>query len=292
MKKVCVLAVLTCAWAISALGEGKVFDWVKANSETVLLDPSEFHTGRSYRPYSGGNIHVDISARQPITIAMTYADDWDAALKDPAKVRDLVFLCLREHVVTTTYTCELPPGQPIVLLVRDERAANRVLLNGIGAVLGRSGARQFIAPNDVTIQYYSWSCVSNCIQPEFQWSRLVKEKYELTSLPKIYNLLTPERDGQQLNLRIKAPVPMTVAVLPSQYADQLYDNPSTLSSLLSKTACKQRGVQSLSFECTFNLADGPQSIVAVPDSAFSGRKKVQIELQTVKCVANCNLQTE
>jgi hypothetical protein len=27
----------------------------------------------------------------------------------------------------------------------------------------------------------------------------------------------------------------------------------------------------------------------VPDTAFSGTKKAEIELQTQKCVANCNL---
>ena len=157
-------------------------------------------------------------------------------------------------------------------------------------VLGR-GARQFIAPNDVTVTYYSWTCVQNCIQPEFQWFSLVREKYELTSVPKIYSILTPERDGQQVNVRIKAPVPMTVALLPSDLADQVYDNPGALSSALSKTSCKQRGVQSLSFDCTVNLADGRQSLVVVPDAGKIPHKKAEIELQTVKCSANCDMLT-
>src|ERR1700730_8066014 len=67
----------------------------------------------------------------------------------------------------------------MVVLIRDERTAERVLLTGIGAVLARS-ARQFISPNDVKLTYYSWACIRNCIQPEFQWFSLLKEKYELT----------------------------------------------------------------------------------------------------------------
>jgi hypothetical protein len=196
---------------------------------------------------------------------------------------------VREHVVSTTYLCELPPGRPMVLLIRDERTKNRALVKGIGAVIGKAGARVFVSPNNVTIQYYSWSCVANCVQPEYHWFRLVKEKYKLSSVPKVYNLLTPEYDGQELFVRVKAPLPMTIAVIPQQLADTVFENPGTLSSTLSQTSCKQRGVQSLSFNCTFNLADGPQSIIAVPDTSFSGTKKAEIELQTQKCVANCNL---
>jgi len=108
-------------------------------------------------------------------------------------------------------------------------------------------------------------------------------------VPKIYSLLTPERDGQQVNVRVKAPIPMTIALLPSELADQVYDNPATLASALSKTSCKQRGVQSLSFDCTVNLADGRQSLVVVPDTAKIPHKKAEIQLQTVKCAANCDL---
>jgi hypothetical protein len=90
-------------------------------------------------------------------------------------------------------------------------------------------------------------------------------------------------------VKIKAPVPMTIAVLPSKLADQVYDDPKTLPSALANTSCKQRGVQSLTFECVFNVADGPQTIVVLPESSAKvpAHKKAEIELQTVKCVANC-----
>jgi hypothetical protein len=293
MKKALILVLLMNALGVSAFAQQKVFDWVPANNETVQLDPTDYHTGRVYRPGpDGGNIHVGIQAKQPVTITMTWIDEWNAALQQPETLSSLNYRCVREHVVSTTYECHLPPDRPMVLILHDERDVDRAVVRGIGAVLGRGAVKQLVSPNDITIQYYSWSCVEHCIQPQYQWIRLVKEKYEISSVPKIYNLLTPERDGQPLNLRIKAPTPMTVAVVPQALADQVYDNPETLSLALSKTSCKQRGVQSLSFDCNFNVADGPQSIIVVPASSAPPRKKAEIELQTLKCTANCNVNNQ
>ena len=131
--------------------------------------------------------------------------------------------------------------------------------------------------------------MQNCIQPEFGWSVLVKEKYELSPTPKVYSLLSPDRDAQPVWIRIKAPVPMTVALLPSSVADKIYDNPSNLSSALESTSCKQRGVQSLSFSCNVNLADGRQSLVVLPDPGKIPHKKAEIEMQANQCTANCDL---
>jgi hypothetical protein len=289
MKKPCILCVLVAVLSLSSMAQQRIFDWTKANDEAVQLDPSDYHTGRVYHPApEGGNIHVGIQARQPITIALTWSDQWTAALQHPEAIRQLEWLCMREHVVSTVYECHLPSDRPTVLVIHDERTPNRAMITGISVILGH-GARQFISPNDLAITYYRWDCVENCIQAEYQWFRLVKEKYELTSTPKVYSLLTPERDGQPLTLKVKAPVPMTIAVVPSQLADKVYDEPGTLGEALSKTNCKQRGVQSMSFDCTLNLADGPQSLVVVPSSNYSGHKKAEIELQAVKCIANCNL---
>jgi hypothetical protein len=289
MKRVCMLGLVLVSLGRLSLAQDKVFDWVRASDEVSQLDPADYHAGRVYRPGpDGGGMHVDIQAKRPVTIAMAFASDWNAWTQHPEAQTDLELRCVREHVTSTTYECHMPPNRPMVLLIRDERIADHAVLTGIGVVLGR-GVRQFMAPNDVTVSYYSWTCVQNCIQPEFQWFSLVREKYELTSVPKIYSLLTPERDGQQVNVRIKAPIPMTVALLPSELADQVYDNPGALSSALSKTSCKQRGVQSLSFDCTVNLADGRQSLVVVPDAGKIPHKKAEIELQTVKCSANCDM---
>lgn len=266
----------------------RTFDWVRASDEIVQLDPADYHTGRVYRPGSdGGNMHVIIQARKPVTLAMTPAAEWNAAQGHPEKWGSLEYRCWREHVTSTTYECQLPPNQPMALIIHDERTPERAIVQGIGAIIGRNGARVFVAPNDVDITYHSWSCVANCAQPEFEWVRLVKEKYELTNVPKLYSILTPENDGQKLWMKIKAPVPMTLGVMPTTLADQVYDHPEQLSSALAQTSCKQRGVQTMEFDCLFNVADGSQSLLIVPNG--KPRKKVEIDVQTYKCVANCEL---
>jgi hypothetical protein len=292
MRYACILAAFILGFALCAVGQPRTFDWVRASDENAQLDPADFHAGRVYRPGpDGGNIHVDIQSSQPVTIAMATADSWTDAQQHPEAWANLSFSCIREHVVSTTYECHLPPQTPMVLLVRDERTPNRAIMTGIGAIMRAGAARQFISPNDLRISYYRWDCVANCIQPEFQWVLLVKEKYELTSVPKTYSVLTPERDGQQVNVKFKAPIPMTIAVVPSKIADQIYDNPASANSVLSGSSCKQRGIQKLTFDCTVNLADGPQSLVILPDTNVPSHKKAEIEMQTVKCIANCSFAT-
>jgi hypothetical protein len=287
MAKTLIPGLLAFALAGTALAQQMTFNWTRANEETVQLDPADYHTGRVYHPGpNGGNIHVDVEAKQPVTITLAWADEWNAALQHPETIANLQFRCIREHVVSAAYECRLPPDRPMVLIIHDERTPDRAVLTGIEAVITR-GVKQFVSPNDLKIQYYSWTCVENCNPPQYQWFRLLKEKYEVTSTPKIYTLLTPERDGQQLSVRIKAPVPMTIAVMPAKLADQVYDKPDTLASALDETSCKQRGVQSLSFDCRFDVSDGPQSIVVLPESMVPRHKKAELELQTVKCVANC-----
>jgi hypothetical protein len=281
-----VCATIASAWAQQV--PPRTFDWVRASVESVQLDPADYHTARVYRPGpDGGNMHVIIEAKQPVTLAMTGAEEWTAAQAHPETWGNLEYRCLREHVTSTTYECHLLPSRPMVLVIHDERTPERAIVQGIGAILGKAGARMLVAPNDVAITYHSWSCVANCVQPEFQWVRLVKEKYELSAVPKLYSILTPEQDGQKLWMKIKAPVPMTLGVLPAALADQIYDKPDQLGSALAQTSCKQRGVQTMEFDCFFNLADGPQSLLVVPGE--KSHKKAEIEVQTYKCVEHCEL---
>ena len=295
----------------------RVFNWLPANDETVRLDPAYYHTGRTYRPNAiGQNNHVDIKAEKPVTIFMTPAEDWSQALQHPEAIAHLRQYCLREHVVETTYVCEMPV-EPMTLIIRDDRySTDAAVFAGLGAVLDAnkqvvvdnkvdhaitagiatvmavhdSMPHRFKDPNDVHIQYYRWDCVENCVQPEFQWTRQIKEKYELTTFLKVYGGFRPDHDGEQVSIRIKSPAPMVVAMLPSQVADQLHSQPDALESALEKNQCQQRGVQSLQFECTFNLGDGPQSLVVVPEAgAKVPHKKAEIEMLAARCVLNCDL---
>jgi hypothetical protein len=291
-----------------------VFNWLPANDESVRLDPANYHTARTYRPNApGANNHVDIKAEKPVTIFMTPADDWNQALQHPEAISRLRQVCLREHVVETTYVCELPV-EPMTLIIRDERyspdhaaiaelgavldPSNKIEhavgagITGITAVLTarESAKRQFKSPNDVHIQYYRWDCIENCVQPEYQWTWQVKEKYQLSSFLKVYAGFTPDHDAAQVSIKIKSPVPMVVAMLPSEIAIQLHAKPEMFETALEKNLCQQRGVQSLEFQCTFNQADGPQSLIVVPeDTSRVPHKKAEIEMQFVKCIANCQM---
>jgi hypothetical protein len=233
-------------------------------------------------------------------------------------------VCPREHVIKVTYTCDLPL-EPMHLIVRDDRESqSSTAFAGLGAVLkstesvaaaepelGRAigvvdavGAgiagmlgrqsnatpRHFVAPNDVHIQYYQWICISNCFPPQFQWIQQAREEYKLTGFLKVYGGYAPDHDGEVVSIKIKAPVPMLVAVVPSSVANQLHGKPDMLEPALEKTSCQQRGVQSQTFQCTFNAADGPQSLIVVPeDIGKVPHKKAEVEFFASKCVANCVL---
>lgn len=287
MRKLSIFAaLLVCVCAASAQVT-PAFDWTPANAETIPLEPASLRAGRIYRPDAGGgNLHVKIDSRFPVTVAMAWADEWNAAMQHPEAPVNFNFLCVQEHVTSAIYDCHLPSERPMVITFHDERKPQKAVVATIGAVLGPAIR---IAANDLHIQYYSWSCVNNCIQPCFEWRRILNEKYEITPVPKVYSLMTPDHDGQELNVKIKSPVPLTVALLPSHLADQVYDKTVSLTDALDKTGCKERGVQSMSFHCSFNVANGTQTLLILPDIGFSGHKKANVEANTVKCVDHCDL---
>jgi hypothetical protein len=305
--------ILICALAGPTFGQQpeRVFNWQPGNQEDVRLDPSNYHAGQTYHASGdGGNMQVDIKSEQPVTIFLVHSEEWNAAVQHPEGLNNLQQLCAREHVVETRYSCFVPPVS-MTLIIRDERySPDHAVFSGLGAVLDpnnrieravgagitavlaerESAKRQFKAPNDVHIQYFRWLCVENCIQPEFRWTWQVKEKYQLTSFLKVYGGFRPDHDGAQVSIKIKSPVPMVVAMLPSDVANQLHAKPEMFEPALEKNPCQQRGVQSLEFQCTFNLADGPQSLIVAPeDNGKVPHKKAEIEMQFVKCVENCAL---
>lgn len=296
----------------------KLFDWVAANTETVRLDPAKYYTSQTYTPGpQGGNMQVDIDARYPVTLAIVDANDWTQANQNPNPARNLSnikYNCVQQHAIKTTYSCHLGGFWPQVLIIRDERegdndrdsdhtqsnsmtgtnaAPHRIPAGVAGSALAdrdRDEERRPDSSNEVHIQYYSWNCVQACDQPDFGWVRQVKEKYELTKVLKVYAGLTPDHDGTQVSIKVKSPVPMAVAVLPASLAGQLYGRPDMFESAVGKSACQQRGVQSSTFQCTLNVADGSQSLVLLPEAGadIPKHKKAEIEVQTVKCIDNCS----
>lgn len=126
--------------------------------------------------------------------------------------------------------------------------------------------------------------------PEFRDIRLSKERYQLSNAIKLYSLPLPQHDGEQIEVKLKSPVPMVMAVLPSATAEQLYNKPELLESVLANGICEERGVQSANYACKLSPDSSAQSLLLLPEPSASlpAKAKAEIELKSVKCVANCS----
>jgi hypothetical protein len=224
---------------------------------------------------------------------MAPSEQWSEAMRHPELLPRVSFRCILEHVTKITYVCNVAPGRPMTLVFRDERNADRTAVTGFSQSSSDHGtAREFLSPNDIHIQYYRWSCVENCNPPKYQWVAELKETYDLTSPLKIYDGITAERDGEPFSIKVTSPLPMTVAIVPSRAADELRARPTALDSALAGRTCMERFARSAAFECTFDVADGPQSLIAavvVPEGSgkVPARQKAELEILASKCVANC-----
>lgn len=284
-----------CGLSLSApqplAAQESTFDWQPANDETARLDPADYHTGRTFRSTDqGGNVHVDIEAQELATVEMAPAEEWSEAMRHPELLPRVTFRCPREHVTKITYVCDVPRGRAMTLVLRDERSGDRTAVTGFGTPLTEHGTvRDFISPNDIHIQYYRWACVENCNPPRYQWVSEVKETYDLKSGLKVYDGIKAERDGQPFSVRVNSPVPMTVAIVPSREAEELREKTDDLGSALQGRSCMEKSVRSGAFECTFDLADGPQSLITVPETGnpVLVSKRAEVEVAASKCVANC-----
>ena len=294
-KTITALSLLFLA-ALPSIAQDMKYGWVRANGQTYLFNPGDYKAPNSYRPGDyGGNIQVDVSAQRPVTLAIAQESEWARVSENPTLISGIQYWCMQEHVATTTYTCDLPPSEtPMVLVIHDERQVTGAVVDTVGRVWrGAHTAAALAASNNVQVTYYKWACTENCFSPEFRWSRVAKEKYEVTSIMKVYGLAAPEFDGEQLNVKIKSQVPLLLAVLPSNVANQLYARPEMLQNAVANSQCQQRGVQTLTFGCSFKVADGPQSLIVLPEQAgaLPKHKKAEIELQASRCVAHCVLPT-
>jgi hypothetical protein len=282
---------LSVGVTLTSHAQESTFDWLPSSDDSPRLDPADYHTGRVFKPGDqAGNVHVDIEAQEPVTVEMAPAEEWSEAVRHPELLPRVTFRCVREHVTKTTYVCDVAPGHPMTLILRDERDSAHTAVTAFGAGFNDHGTvREFVSPNDIHVQYYRWACVQNCNPPRYQWMSELKETYDLTSAPKIYDGITPERDGEPFSVKMNSPVPMTVAIVPSRLADELRENPDSLASALDKRPCIEKSVRSTAFECTFDLADGPQSFIAVPEagSTVPPNKKAEVEVIASKCIANC-----
>jgi dienelactone hydrolase len=104
MRHSAIFTAVLCTLATLTFGQNRVFDWAPANSETIPLEPASLHAGSIYYPaVGGGDMHVQIDSRYSVTVAMAWADEWNAAMRRPQAAANLSFLCVKEHVTSTIY---------------------------------------------------------------------------------------------------------------------------------------------------------------------------------------------
>jgi hypothetical protein len=142
---------------------------------------------------------------------------------------------------------------------------------------------------EVSLQ--AFKCVDNCPGPIYGWVGAVHEKYLPTKILKMYGGFIADHDGAQVSVKIKSPVPMAAAMLPTREAGQLYGKPDLFDSELQNSSCQKRNVLDAFFECTVDLADGSQSLVVRPEPGYANQKnkKAEVEIRTVKCVDKCDV---
>jgi hypothetical protein len=278
--------------AQSSHAQEATFDWISTSEESIRLDPADYHTGQLFNPNDqAGNVHVDIEAQEPVTVEMAPAETWKEANRNPELSPRIAFRCIRQHVLKATYICKVPPARPMVLVLRDERDSVGVTESGFGFGNDLHGTvRDFVSPNDVHIQYYRWSCTEHCNPPKYDWITEATHRYQLVRSIKVYDGITAERDGEPFSVTVHSPVPVTVAMVPASMATQVRLKQETIGDALSHGGCGQQGVQSATFECTFDVANGPLALVSLPEpsSKISANDTVEIQVVASKCVANCS----
>ena len=75
MKRLVWFGAVLMTFAAVCAAQDKVFDWVRDSDEMAQLDPMDYHVGCVYRAASGGgNMHIDIHAKLPVTVALAPND--------------------------------------------------------------------------------------------------------------------------------------------------------------------------------------------------------------------------
>lgn len=301
------LIVLACL--ASAGAQQKEYGWVPQGADTFRIGPGAYNGIAVFNPHGWEAIRIrlDIDAREPVMIGVVPLDDWNKAVQNRELLQSLNYACLTQGVTRLNFSCDFYAGPTSrVVVVRDlrrweHRDRNRdrdrdgdrdrdwPQVGGVGAPLARMAYEGFIA-NEIRVVPFHWGCTANCDLPDpprFGWVDLRREKYEITESLKSYGPFTPEKNDDTIRIHVKTPFPMTVALVPSSLVDELYAHREQAREVLSKTSCKQYGVQKTTFDCKLQVRDGPQQVVLLPEVEIRKKKKAEIEISTVKCVANC-----
>lgn len=283
------VAALACATV--AVAQQKAYGWIPQGADSYRMMPGAYNGIAVFNTqgYQALHIRLDIEAREPIAIGVVSQDDWNNAIHNPELLHKLNYACLSEGVTRLNFSCDLASFTSRVVVVRDLRRVEHPSIAGVGAPLVRMAYNDFFS-NQVRVTPFHWGCTAYCDLPDppsYAWVDLRREKYEITSALKSYGPFNPQKDDDKIRIYVKSPFPMTVAMVPSDLVDQLYADRDQAHELLSKTSCKQYGVQKSTFDCTLEMSDGPQQVVLLPEVEIKKKKKAQVEISTVQCVANC-----
>ncbi len=288
----CLLALVAAfACVAAASAQQKTYGWIPQGSDSYRMMPGAYNGIAVFnvQGFQALHIRLDIEAREPVAIGVVPLDDWNNAIHNPELLHKLNYACLSEGVTRLNFSCDVSSFTSRVVIVRDLRRVDRPSVAGVGAPLMRMAYNGFFS-NEIHVTPFHWGCTSYCDLPDppsYSWVDLRREKYEITSALKSYGPFNPQKDDDKIRIYVKSPFPMTVAMVPSDLVDQIYADPSQAHELLSKTSCKQYGVQKSTFDCTLQMSDGPQQVVLLPEVAINKKKKAQVEISTVQCVANC-----
>jgi hypothetical protein len=287
-----------CALVFAAgelAAQQKSYDWIAQSPNSFRIGPG-YHSGVAvYNPHGWEPVHVrlDIAARQPVSVGVVRLEDWNNAVHNPEMLSRLDYACLAEGVTHISYSCNFYASYTSrVVVVRDARGTERPIVTGAAAPFLRNGVNELFA-NDVEVTPYRWECVSNCElpdPPQFAWVDVRKEKFEITPALKSYGPFAAQGEEQKLRVRVKSPYPMTAAIVAAGQADDLFAHPDQAREILSRSACKEYGVQSSTFDCTIAKADGAMQVLLIPEGRIRKTKKAEITISESECVANCENQ--
>jgi hypothetical protein len=266
---------------LSSFAAAKEMGWVATNRQNYRLEPGRWQAAGNYGP---GPIHVNIGVRATsgINLGMVAAKDWERGRRTNMQ-------CQAHGLVSSTFTCDLEAEELMVLVMQDQRLPGDAIATAITSGLKRA-TEQLVSSNTVTLSSLEWGCVGGC-HPSYSWVNVTKEKFDLYPIAKTYGPITPEHEGNQVRVKMKSKVPMLLALLPVAAADRLRANPAEAEALLSGAPCKQRAVQKADLTCQLNLKDGIQQVVLMAEPGIEvKKKKVEVEITMVRCVANCSEQ--
>lgn len=323
------IALFLISVAVTAAAQPKQFDFVAQAEQRYRIQPDLYYPFGPFTSSSSAEpvrVRADIEAKSPVLIGVVTHATWTWVAQRRLNASQLQYWCLQQNVLKMQYRCDLPSvNGPYVVVVHDMRGAGDVVIAGLAVAIGvKEPAQNLLAANDVSVTAFTWECVKNC-QPEvsntqqennsqedpwkaltdaltarnqqpkgpvWSWVDVMKDKFALTQRPRFYGPVSASKDKDQYLVRIKAPVPMIAAFVPSADADVIRKDATKLNSILAKTPCRQRGAQKLQFACALDLTDGQVEVLIAPEDnqLLPNEKKANFSVARRQCVAGCEQQ--